>query len=151
MEKEPIKCRITNMTYDKDLNLFTMGVQDLNQKRETSLAIKGTDFGITPELPIDIIEDFCKQMIGKEKNLHIEIDKSTLQNSTQEGQKLTEEKINEMNKALDQYPIREICEKISKSLPQDNNKIDEKIGENYCGIEEILEKIIDPDKIKNEN
>lgn len=104
-----IKVKITNMEYNKSNNLFKMHVEEVDGDRKTCLAIRGTDFQITPDVPIDIINNFCEQMKGKEKNLYIEFDSSIKEN------KNSSEKIKELNEEIDQYPIKEIVdEEINK-------------------------------------
>lgn len=103
MNKE-VKVRILDMTYDRDNNLFQMNIEELvGDHKKVVLAVAGADFGISKEMPTDLAQEFCKQMIGKEKNLHIHKVESTIKNK--------DTPIEQMHRALEDtagYPIAEV-------------------------------------------
>ncbi len=111
MSKE-VKVKILDMTYDQDNHLFQMHIEELVGDHKTvTLAISGNDFGIGKEIPIDYIKTFCKEMIGKEKNLHIERVDSTITDKHMP--------LDQMHRAIEDtagYPIDEVMNNIhSKS------------------------------------
>ncbi len=108
MEKEIINVIIENLEYDRDNNLFQMKIIDTENKRKAVLAIKGTDWGITPDVPMEIIKDFCKEMTGQQKTLHIEKDQSSFSHRKKEGQKIESEEAEKINENIDNYPIKEV-------------------------------------------
>ena len=103
MSKE-VKVKILDMTYDQDNNLFQMKIEELVGDHKTvTLAVAGTDFGISKEVPLEIVKQFCADMIGKEKNLHIQRDTSSITDKDMPFQ--------DMEKAYDDtlgYPIGEV-------------------------------------------
>lgn len=114
MAKEPIRVLIIDMTYDKETNTFFILVKKLdNEEKQTNLAIKGTDFGITPDIPPDIIEQFCSMMKGKEKNLHIHVDNETMLNEDK-GSPIPKQRLDEIYGNLENYPIMETDYRIAK-------------------------------------
>jgi len=106
MSKE-VKVKILDMTYDHDNNLFQMHIEELvGDHKKVVLAVSGNDFGISKEVSIDIVKTFCKEMIGKEKNLHIQRDSSMINEDMAKNAP-----IESMHKALEQtigYPIEEV-------------------------------------------
>jgi hypothetical protein len=110
------------MTYDPEVNLFMMTIMDLNLNRKATLAIRGTDWGITAETPPDLIKEFCSNMIGKEKNISIEIDTTTLQREAGKDGKISEETMKKVSDNLDQYPISELNYKLSKESKENEGK-----------------------------
>jgi len=117
MSKE-VKVKILDMTYEQDNNLFQMHIEELvGDHKQVVLAISGNDFGISKEVPIDLVEIFCKEMIGKEKNLHIERDPSIINEDM-----VKNAPVEAMHRALEQtigYPIDEVANSIN-SKPKDN-------------------------------
>ena len=110
-----IKAKILNMKYDRENNLFQLIIQDVENNKQTGIAIRGTDWGITQDIPEDIIEKFCNDMKGKEKNLFIEIDKSSLRDAKKnEDGSTTQEEIDRINSNIDSYPINEIMNVLHK-------------------------------------
>ena len=77
-----IKIKILDIKYDKEVNLVQWKILDLEDKKERILAWRGTDLGvalgIANYISPDLMEKFCKDMIGKEINLVIEHDKRDL-------------------------------------------------------------------------
>ena len=111
MSKE-VKIKILDMEYDQDNNLFQMKIEELVGDHKTiTLAVSGNDFGISKKVSIDIVKTFCEDMIGKEKNLHIERDTSSIIDKEMPFQ--------DMTKAYDDtmgYPIGEVMNNLhSKS------------------------------------
>jgi len=116
MSKE-VKVKILDMTYDQDNNLFQMHIEELvGDHKKVTLAISGTDFGITKEVPIDLVKTFCVEMKGKEKNLHIERVDTTITDKQMP--------LEQMHKAMEDtagYPIDEVMNSIhSKSKGKGN-------------------------------
>jgi hypothetical protein len=124
MPTEAIKAKIMDLTYDSEVNLFMMTIMDLNLKRQTVLAVRGTDWGITPDVPPDIVKEFCSSMIGKEKNIFLEVDTTTMKQEVRDGDKISEESMKKVNDNLNNYPIAELNYKLSKELKKDEGKKD---------------------------
>jgi len=119
MSKE-VKVKILDMTYDQDNNLFQMNIEELVGDHKTViLAISGNDFGITKEVHIDLVKTFCKEMIGKEKNLHIARDNTGI-----DERMVKNAPVEAMHKSLENvigYPIDEVMNNIhSKSKETEN-------------------------------
>ena len=114
-----INAKILNMTYDKENNLFQIDIQDIDANKKTGIAIKGTDWGVTPDVPEDIIEQFCKDMIGKEKKLYIEVDNSSIRDAekNEEG-KVPQKEIDKINSNLGNYPINEVMNILHKDIKE---------------------------------
>ena len=74
-----IRAKILNIIYNKENNLFKLTLKDIDKDKSAYIAIKGTDWGITPDVPEDIINQFCEEMKGKEKNLFIEVDNLSIE------------------------------------------------------------------------
>lgn len=118
--KNEVKAKILNMAYNKENNLFQIMFEDIKQKKQVVLAIKGTDWGITPDIPEDIIDQFCKDMIGKEKNLHIETDTTSIPEGISKTESIIpESSLNKMHDEFDRYPFKEI-----KNLLDNNDNED---------------------------
>lgn len=120
MSKE-VKVKILDMTYDQDNNLFQMYIEELvGDHKKVTLAISGNDFGITKEVPIDLVKTFCADMKGKEKNLHIErdntgIDEHAVKNAPVEA----------IHKSLENiigYPIDEVANSIHSKSKETGNE-----------------------------
>jgi len=110
-----VKAKILDMKYDKENNLFQLIIEDIKTNKKTGLAIKGTDWGITSDIPEDIIEQFCKDMTGEEKNLFIEVEKDSLRDAPKnEDGKTPQEEIDRINSNLENYPIDEIMNVLYK-------------------------------------
>ncbi len=115
-----IRARILDMTYDKDNNLFKLSLKDLDRAKHTNIAIKGTDWGVTPDFPEDMIEKFCKDMIGKEKNLYIETENTSLRDAKKDEKGVvTQEEINKTYESLGNYPIDEVMNILHEELKKD--------------------------------
>ncbi len=117
-----IRARILDMSYDRDNNLFKLSLRDLDKVAHTNIAIKGTDWGITPDVPDDVIEQFCKGMIGKEKNLFIEVDNSSLRDAKKDDKGIVaQEEINKTYDNLKNYPIDEVMNTFHEESDKDEN------------------------------
>ena len=115
-----IRARILDMTYDRDNNLFKLSLRDLDRVKHTNIAIKGTDWGVTSDFPDDEIQQFCRKMIGQEKNLCIETEKSSLRDVEKDENGVTsQEEINKTYESLDKYPIDEVMNIIHEELKED--------------------------------
>jgi len=117
-----VRVRILDMSYDKEHNLFKLSLRDLDKHKHTDIAIKGTDWGITPDVSDEIIGQFCKDMIGKEKIIHIEVDNSSLRDGKKDKQGITlQEEINRVNENLEKYPIDEVMNVLHKEEKKDES------------------------------
>lgn len=115
-----IKAEILDMTYDRDNNLFKLSLRDLDRDKHTSIAIKGTDWGVTPDFPDDKIQQFCKDMIGQQKNLHIETENSSLRDAKKDEKGIvSQEEISKTYESLNNYPIDEVMNIIHEELKED--------------------------------
>jgi len=115
-----IRARILDMSYDKTNNLFKLSLKDLDRAKHTNIAIKGTDWGVTPNLPNDMIEKFCKDMIGKEKNLLIETEETSLRDAKKDEKGVvSQEEINKTYKNLNNYPIDEVMNVLHEEMKED--------------------------------
>jgi len=117
--KNIVKIKIIKLEYDKENNLFQMHIEEIKTKNKTTIAVNGEDWGITPDKVTDeIIKDFCEMMKNKEKNLHIEEDKSSIANKKDE--KISQEELSNINKNMDNYPLEQIMNSISKEGKNEN-------------------------------
>ncbi len=122
MDKQ-VKVKILDMTYDKDNNLFQMEIEELvGEHLRAILAVAGEDFGIAPDVPVEIAEQFCEEMKGKEKNLHVQRDYSSLRDAVKnEDGTVSHTEIEKINKNMDSYPIDKVMNKLySESKEKDN-------------------------------
>ena len=121
--KNEVKAKILNMAYNKENNLFQIMFEDIKQKKQVVLAIKGTDWGITPDIPEDIIDQFCKDMIGKEKNLHIETEENSSLRDAKKDDKgiVTQEEINRVTNNVDNFPIDEVMNVLHEEQKDDES------------------------------
>jgi len=112
-----VKVKILDMEYDQENNLFQMKIEELVGEHKTvTLAISGNDFGINKEMPIELAQQFCTDMIGKEKNFHIQRDTSSIIDKEMPFQ--------DMNQAYDdtlKYPIGEVMNKIQAKENKNEN------------------------------
>lgn len=114
-----VRAKIIVMTYDKDNNLFRLLLEDLDNKKQTQIAIKGTDWGVTSDVPDDVINKFCQDMKGKEKNIHIEIEKSSLRDAKKNEKGIvSQEEINKTYDNLNKYPINEVMNVLNSEDPK---------------------------------
>jgi hypothetical protein len=115
MSLKKVRARILNIEYDKEHNLFQLSLRDLDRIKHTNIAIKGTDWGVTPDVPDEIIDNFCKEMMGKDKNLFIEEEDSDIpKNITKTESIIPPEDLYKMHDNIDQYPIKELDHKLRK-------------------------------------
>lgn len=121
--KSPIRVKIIDMEYNKENNLFKMHVERLEDNEKASFAIKGEDFLITSDFPIEMINDFCEQMRGKEKNLFIEFEEFLFNKKDKDGN-ISDEVTTSLHREIDKYPIKEILQEEDKN--NDGNNIVEK-------------------------
>jgi len=116
-----VKVKILDMTYDMENNLFQMHIEELVGKHEKIvLAVDGTDFGITKDFPVKLVEQFCQDMKGKEKNLHIQKDCSSIRDAkrNEEG-KISQTEMERINQRVDSYPINKIMNNLNSELKED--------------------------------
>lgn len=118
---EEVKAKILDVDYNKNNNLFKIRFKDLDKEKEVVMAIKGTDWGVTPDIPEDIIDNFCKEMIGKKKNLHISVEKnSSLRDAKKDKDgTVTQEEIDRIATNVDNFPVDEVMNTLHEE-PEDN-------------------------------
>ena len=120
MSKE-VKVKILDMTYDQDNNLFQMHIEELvGDHKKVALAVSGNDFGITKDMPIEFAQTFCKEMKGKEKNLHIERDNTGI--SKDSVKKMPVETLHESLENVISYPIDEVMNSIYPESKEKGNE-----------------------------
>ena len=104
-----IKARILKVTYNKENNLFQLTLEDMANNKQTGIAVKGSDWGVTPDVPEDIISQFCTDMVGKEKSIQITVDDSSLMSADKDDKGLaTQDEIDRVSGSMDDFPIDEI-------------------------------------------
>ena len=109
MKKVEVKVKIIEMTYKKENHLFLMKVVDIEKNQDVTFAISGDDFGLPPDVPQNLIDQFCKDMQGKEKNLHIETDDTTIKDLSKDGNNpLSPEEIQKVHNNMNKYPIDQV-------------------------------------------
>ena len=112
MGEEFRKVKILDISYHNDSNLFNVLIKDIETGKKTTLSWKGTDLGVTPSVPENIIDDFCKKMIGQEKNLIIQKEKIDLNASNLKN--ASEEQLKQFDDAFNKYPVKEIAKSMNK-------------------------------------
>ena len=104
-----VKAKIIEIFYNRENNLFQLLLEDLDNKKQTQIAIKGTDWGVTSDISEEIINKFCEDMAGQEKTIHIETENSSLRDAKKDDTGIVaQEEINKTYKSLDNYPIDEV-------------------------------------------
>jgi len=116
--RKPVKVKILDMTYSPPENLFKMTIRHLEHKKRMVLAIKGTDFGVTPSVPANIIQKFCEDMKGQTKFLDIQTDNKSIRETEADGE-VDEQKLKEVYGNLDNYPINELLSEIQREGLED--------------------------------
>ena len=115
-----IRARILDMSYDRENNLFKLSLRDLDRDKHTNIAIKGTDWRVTPDISEEVVNKFCKDMIGQEKNLHIETEKSSLRDAKKDKKGVvSQEEISKTYESLNNYPIDEVMNVLHEELKED--------------------------------
>ena len=118
------KVKILDIIYEKQCNLFQLKVKEIEGQKEVVLAIKGTDWGVTPDISDEIIENFCNEMKGKEKNLLIEVDNFSISEERKvkenKDELIPQEKLDSINRNIDEYPIDEIMNSITLKEENEN-------------------------------
>jgi len=116
MSKE-VKVKILDMKYDEEEKIFVMRVLHIEKREEVRLVMRAKDFGISKEVPIDVINTFCEEMKNKEKNLFIE----TEQSKRDKDGKLSEEKMLETDKDMSKYPLEEVERIYKEEIQKDES------------------------------
>lgn len=112
-----VRAKILDMTYDRNNNLFKMKILDLDKNKEIILAIKGTDWGVTPDTSDDIISKFTEDMKKREKSISIKVDNLFIKNAKRnEDGKIIREEMDKINSNIDRYPINEVMNQIHSEL-----------------------------------
>jgi len=107
-----IQVNILNIEYSRKNNIFLMTVKNKSDDQVMKFSINGKDLSISEKIPDEVINKFCADMKGKDKNLIIEGDKSSF------GEIKSESDIKSDN--IDRYPIRQTLYEII-----DRGEIDE--------------------------
>lgn len=113
MSKE-VKVKILDMEYDEEEQIFIMKVLHIEKKEEVKLVMRAKDFGVSKKIPINLVLTFCENMKGKEKKLLIETEQK-------KDEKLSEERILEIDKEMNEYPLEEVMRKIYKEEQKDES------------------------------
>lgn len=131
--KNNILVKIIDMTYDYANNLFNMKIKEKESGREKTLAIRGDDFNFTKdssnklhffdvEIPVSTAEFFCKECIGKDKNLFIEVDQTSIKDVKKDGKKSSSEDMDKINENMRQYPIEEVVNQMMRDNEKENDE-----------------------------
>ena len=131
--KNNILVKIVDMTYDYANNLFNMKIKEKDSGKEKTLAIRGDDFDFIKdssnklyyfdkEIPVSIADFFCKEFIGKDKNLFVEVDKTSIKDVKKEGKKSSQEDMDKINENMSQYPIEEVVNQMMRDNEKLNNE-----------------------------
>ena len=105
-KSKPIPVKIIDMRYSEEEDVFFIKIFHKEKEEEITLVAKSSDFGIPKGTPKEIHEQFCDMMIGKEKNLHVKIDKSGAQKDY--FKKASFDQIENQHQQLDKYPYRQM-------------------------------------------
>lgn len=121
--KKEVRVKISNMTYNRDNHLFQLYVTELKNGKEVILAVKGTDWQIPADTSEDLIQQFCKDMTGREKNLFIEVDNTSIINAERNGDNdtISDLEIKKLCKNMDHYPINEVINTINSETGDSEN------------------------------
>lgn len=117
--EQKTRVKILDTNYREDLNLVQWKIKMLEDDKNITLAWRGGDLGealgITKEIPPDLMEKFCKDMIGKEINLVLspEMDKFDAESFKKLSDKEMQNISNEMERKYPYYEV-EYIEKIEK-------------------------------------
>ena len=119
---QEVKAKILSMDYNRENNLFQIMFEDIEKKKQVVMAIKGTDWGITSDIPDEIITQFCNDMIGKEKNLYIETEQNSSLRDAKKDDKgvVTQDEINRVTENVDNFPVNEVMNILHEE--QDSNE-----------------------------
>lgn len=116
-----MKVKILEMEYKQDGHLFMMKVKNIAEDKEMTFAISADDFGIPKGFPIEAIQQFCSDMRGKEKNLHIQIEGSSIKDLKRDEQGcVLPGEMEKMHGELDRYSV----DKIINNLDIEENNED---------------------------
>ena len=117
-----VKAKIIDIFYNRENNLFQILFEDVSNQKQVQIAIKGTDWKVTPLVPDDIINNFCDEMRGQIRNLNIETDHSSLRDLEKDEKGTTsQEEIDNTYKNLSNYPIDEVMNILHEDVEDDKN------------------------------
>jgi hypothetical protein len=117
-----IRAKILDVVYDRDNNLFQLAIEDLSTNDQKGIAIRGIDWGVTPDVPDEIIEKFCLDMKGREKKMIVDIDHSTdFVEKKEDYIDMNQPKFEKMYDNLNDYPLNEIENLINKESETNEN------------------------------
>lgn len=111
---EPIRAKVLDTDYDESRRLIKWLIKDLDKDSEFTIAWLDEDlskqFSFTHQLPPELIRSFCEQMKNKEFNLVMH---ATAAQHDSDWFK-DEDKVQEINEKIEQYPYREVLEQIEE-------------------------------------
>ena len=84
---------------------------------------KAEDKSAEAEVTDEVVEQFCNDMRGKEKNLFIETDDASVteaRKTKEEDELISQEKLDSINQNIDNYPINEVMNSITNEEKNDN-------------------------------
>ena len=113
-----IKVKIIDMVYHPEEHLFMAEILNYQKGENLKLAIKASDFGIPKNVPIEIINNFCEMMKGKEKTLSINTDGKSMKELKEENEEIPEEQLYELHQGIDQFPYYEVEKILIKEQEQ---------------------------------
>ena len=110
--KERKKVKILKMVYEEEDHIFIMEMRDSETGQDVNLAMRAEDFNIDKSIPVNIINDFCTNMEGKEKNLFVEEEKDQMLDVCKRNNgKLSEQEVEKLHGDMDKYPYKELVRK----------------------------------------
>lgn len=103
-----LQAKILDISYNKDNNVFYMKLYNMEKNETVTCIIKASEWGVTSDVPNDIVQDFCDKMRGQTKILNVEYDSQTL--SSLGSENVSEQQVEDVNNNMDRFPIREAME-----------------------------------------
>lgn len=112
MAKKQKKVKILKMVYEEEDHIFIMEMRDSETGQDVNLAMRAEDFNIDKSIPVNIINDFCTNMEGKEKNLFVEEEKDQMLDVYKRNKgELSEQEVEKLHGDMDKYPYKELVRK----------------------------------------
>ena len=112
MSEKQAKVKILDMTYEED-HIFIVEILDLEKDQKAKLAIRAEDFGIPKQIkmldgsmqdiPLEVVNKFCKDMIGREKNITVQQD-----NYKGYDKNPSKAQIDSLHEYMDTFPYKEL-------------------------------------------
>jgi len=116
-EKPKIKrIKVLDTTIDEKRNISKWRIKDLKDDKELTMVMPiddiGPAVGVTAEIPIEVMRDFLKQLVGKEMNLQIQADIEEWEEGKLKDASM--DKLQQQHKVFDKYPYHEILDELSE-------------------------------------